>query len=51
MDIFTIGKEIEGYEHAPYWWIVEQYAKEFELYLVNSGYHESFENNILEVAA
>lgn len=51
MDIFTIGKEIEGFEHAPEWWNLEQLAKEFDNYLVRIGYYMSFEKVILmEVA-
>ena len=44
--------QIEGYEHAPYWWIEQENAKEFEKFLISSGYYKSFEKvTLLEVAA
>ena len=34
---------IEGYEHAPQWWIEQKEFDEYENYLVEIGYYENFD--------
>ena len=43
-------ENVEGFEHAPDWFIEDHEAKQFELFLVNSGYYNSFNQNI-DIAA